>query len=239
MTCSAQTGRRFRSSSFPGGSRSAGSSRSRSCAVAFTRRARRWSARRGPRARRRRAHRLRSTSSALSRTPSAPRSGSTRRWRSSTSRTVSFSSTRTTSYASGTPPPRRSPACRPPSRRGQERRRRVPGWSEIAQRSRGGARRSPGKPPARLEGREVWLSVGAVTFAEGTVFAFRDLTEERGLEQLKSDFVSTVSHELRTPLAAIYGASRTRSYAAMSSWVRNGGLVARDDRQRSRPAHAP
>ena len=43
----------------------------------------------------------------------------------------------------------------------------------------------------------------------GTVFAFRDLTEERGLEQLKSDYVSTVSHELRTPLAAIYGASRT------------------------------
>ena len=43
----------------------------------------------------------------------------------------------------------------------------------------------------------------------GTVYAFRDLTEERAVDQLKSDFVSTVSHELRTPLAAIYGAALT------------------------------
>ena len=35
------------------------------------------------------------------------------------------------------------------------------------------------------------------------------MTEERAVEQLKSDFVSTVSHELRTPLAAIYGAALT------------------------------
>jgi signal transduction histidine kinase len=41
------------------------------------------------------------------------------------------------------------------------------------------------------------------------VFTFRDLTEERGLEQIRSDFVATVSHELRTPLAAIYGAAVT------------------------------
>ena len=41
------------------------------------------------------------------------------------------------------------------------------------------------------------------------MYAFRDLTEERAVEQLKSDFVSTVSHELRTPLAAIYGAAMT------------------------------
>jgi PAS domain S-box-containing protein len=85
----------------------------------------------------------------------------------------------------------------------------IPGWSEIAQRVAAGPEGRPVSLPLELEGREVWLSVGAVTFAEGTVFAFRDLTEERGLEQLKSDFVSTVSHELRTPLAAIYGASRT------------------------------
>ena len=44
---------------------------------------------------------------------------------------------------------------------------------------------------------------------EGTVFAFRDVTAERNLEKLKSDFVSTISHELRTPLAAIYGAAVT------------------------------
>ena len=33
--------------------------------------------------------------------------------------------------------------------------------------------------------------------------------DERALDRLKSDFVSTVSHELRTPLAAIYGAAMT------------------------------
>jgi signal transduction histidine kinase len=56
---------------------------------------------------------------------------------------------------------------------------------------------------------ELWLSLSAAEFPHGTVYAFRDLTEERAVEQLKSDFVSTVSHELRTPLAAIYGAAMT------------------------------
>src|SRR5207248_4139422 len=57
--------------------------------------------------------------------------------------------------------------------------------------------------------RELWLSVTGVGFEDGSVYAFRDLTEERVLETLKSDFVSTISHELRTPLAAIYGAALT------------------------------
>jgi PAS domain S-box-containing protein len=56
---------------------------------------------------------------------------------------------------------------------------------------------------------ELWLSLSAAEFPHGTVYAFRDLTDERAVEQLKSDFVSTVSHELRTPLAAIYGAAMT------------------------------
>ena len=60
-----------------------------------------------------------------------------------------------------------------------------------------------------IGGRELWLSFSAVRFDEGAVYAFRDLTEERGLEQMRSDFVATVSHELRTPLAAIYGAAVT------------------------------
>jgi signal transduction histidine kinase len=46
-------------------------------------------------------------------------------------------------------------------------------------------------------------------FERGTVYAFRDLTEEHAVEKLKSDFVATISHELRTPLAAIYGAALT------------------------------
>jgi signal transduction histidine kinase len=56
---------------------------------------------------------------------------------------------------------------------------------------------------------ELWLSITGVSVVDGTVFAFRDLTEERALDALKTEFVSTVSHELRTPLAAIYGAAMT------------------------------
>ena len=63
--------------------------------------------------------------------------------------------------------------------------------------------------PIDVKGEERWLSISAARFPGGTVYAFRDMTEERAVEQLKSDFVSTVSHELRTPLAAIYGAALT------------------------------
>src|SRR5207247_6158420 len=58
-------------------------------------------------------------------------------------------------------------------------------------------------------GRELWLSLVAVGRPEGVVYAFRDLTAERELEQAKSDFIATVSHELRTPMTAVYGAART------------------------------
>ena len=67
-----------------------------------------------------------------------------------------------------------------------------------------------------MRGREeVWLSVteavmrdpgGAVS---GRIFAFRDISADRLVEQMKSDFVSTVSHELRTPLTSIYGFAET------------------------------
>ncbi len=40
----------------------------------------------------------------------------------------------------------------------------------------------------------------------GVVVIFRDVTERRAVERLKSEFVSTVSHELRTPLTSIRGA---------------------------------
>ena len=63
--------------------------------------------------------------------------------------------------------------------------------------------------PVDVQGSERWLSISAVRFPGGTVYAYRDMTEERAVEQLKSDFVSTISHELRTPLAAIYGAALT------------------------------
>jgi PAS domain S-box-containing protein len=63
--------------------------------------------------------------------------------------------------------------------------------------------------PLELGGEERWLSVSGVGFDEGTVYAFRDLTEEQALEQMRKDLVATVSHELRTPLAAIYGSALT------------------------------
>jgi PAS domain S-box-containing protein len=63
--------------------------------------------------------------------------------------------------------------------------------------------------PVDLDGEERWLSISRVGFDEGTVYAFRDLTEEQALEQIRKDLVATVSHELRTPLAAIYGSALT------------------------------
>ncbi len=81
-------------------------------------------------------------------------------------------------------------------------------WETIADLVQRGEPR-PETQPLEINGRELWLSITAVGFEGGTVFAFRDLTAERAVEKLKSDFVSTVSHELRTPLAAIYGAALT------------------------------
>jgi PAS domain S-box-containing protein len=89
----------------------------------------------------------------------------------------------------------------------------IPGWAAIAGSvpvASTPARASNAETmPLELPGREVWLSIAAVEFNEGTVYAFRDLTADRVLEELRSDFVSTVSHELRTPLAAIYCAALT------------------------------
>src|SRR5213596_549441 len=49
-------------------------------------------------------------------------------------------------------------------------------------------------------------TLGAVA---GRIFAFRDISADRMVEQVKSDFVAAVSHELRTPLTSIYGFAET------------------------------
>jgi PAS domain S-box-containing protein len=83
----------------------------------------------------------------------------------------------------------------------------IPGWSTIAPLVPIGG--PPQSRPLPLGGREGWIAISGVAVEEGTVYAFRDLSEERALEELRADFVATVSHELRTPLAAIYGAAQT------------------------------
>jgi PAS domain S-box-containing protein len=88
----------------------------------------------------------------------------------------------------------------------------LPGWAAIDPRlpvARAGESGRAESVPLDLGDRELWLSVSAVGYEDGTVYAFRDLTEERALESMRQDFVATVSHELRTPLAAIYGAALT------------------------------
>ena len=83
----------------------------------------------------------------------------------------------------------------------------IPDWETLAVQT--AAARGMQAVPVTVKGGERWLSASAASFSGGTVFAFRDITDQRAVEQLRSDFVSTVSHELRTPLAAIYGAALT------------------------------
>ncbi len=116
----------------------------------------------------------------------------------------------------------------------------IPGWAEIAPRisvspASAAAPRAESLP-LDLGTRELWLSIHGVAVPDGVVFAFRDLTEERALEQLRTEFVSTVSHELRTPLAAIYGAAMT--LAAQRRRPRRGAArePARRRLRRGRPA---
>jgi two-component system, OmpR family, phosphate regulon sensor histidine kinase PhoR len=63
--------------------------------------------------------------------------------------------------------------------------------------------------PVDVAGRELWLSIVAVALDDDTVYAFRDATHDRRLENLRSQFVATISHELRTPLASLHGAAMT------------------------------
>jgi PAS domain S-box-containing protein len=64
-------------------------------------------------------------------------------------------------------------------------------------------------------GNEVWLSLTEAVMRDpagavaGRIYAFRDISSDRLVEQMKSEFVSTVSQELRRPLTSIYGFAET------------------------------
>ena len=64
-------------------------------------------------------------------------------------------------------------------------------------------------------GEEIWLSLTEAVMRDpagavaGRIFAFRDISAERVVEQMKSEFVSNVSRELRSPLTSIYGFAET------------------------------
>lgn len=88
----------------------------------------------------------------------------------------------------------------------------IPAWDSVADRIPVSLSPEPGPAatvPLDTPRGERWISIAGVDFFGGTVYAFRDFTEERRLEELKAEFVATASHELRTPLAAVYGAAQT------------------------------
>lgn len=88
----------------------------------------------------------------------------------------------------------------------------VPGWERIALAvpvAESNDVRRPRTLPFDSREGERWLSMYGVSFPQGAVCAFRDITEEHQLERLRSDLTATVSHELRTPLAAVYGVAQT------------------------------
>jgi PAS domain S-box-containing protein len=88
----------------------------------------------------------------------------------------------------------------------------IPDWDELAARipvAAEGAMARPVTLPFEIGGRDLWLSFVAVRIADGVVYAFRDVTRERLLDEERSDFVATISHELRTPMTGVYGAAQT------------------------------
>jgi PAS domain S-box-containing protein len=89
----------------------------------------------------------------------------------------------------------------------------IPGWQGSVDSVPVSSSPDPGHDevviPIETSRGERWISISGVRFFGGTVYAFRDLTDARQLEEIKADFIATASHELRTPLAAVYGAAQT------------------------------
>jgi signal transduction histidine kinase len=90
--------------------------------------------------------------------------------------------------------------------------RHIPDWAMITPRVPVAALVSSARTvtlPVAVGDRDLWLSFVAVRSRDGVVYAIRDMTAERQLEEERSDFVAAISHELRTPMTAVYGAAQT------------------------------
>jgi PAS domain S-box-containing protein len=64
---------------------------------------------------------------------------------------------------------------------------------------------APGSEPARVYGALASPVLDAEGDVRGVVAVLRDITAQKELERMKSNFLSVVSHELRTPLHSIKG----------------------------------
>ncbi len=67
----------------------------------------------------------------------------------------------------------------------------------------------------------------------GGVIYFRDMTNQKELEQMKTEFLSTAAHELRTPMTAIYGYTELLLHADYDSELQRE-LLSSVHRQTSR-----
>ena len=86
------------------------------------------------------------------------------------------------------------------------------GWEAVASRvapHRAGAPPATDVVPLSRAGGDRWLAVAAADAGTATVYTVRDVTAERGLEQLRGEMVAIVSHELRTPISGVYGGAKT------------------------------
>ena len=68
----------------------------------------------------------------------------------------------------------------------------------------------------QITGRTRWIEVSAAPLADNrqadgayTLFVFHDITRQKGLEKMRTEFVANVSHELRTPVTIIKGFAET------------------------------
>ena len=88
----------------------------------------------------------------------------------------------------------------------------IPEWEALATRisiAEDGGKARSAVLPLQVREKDLWLSFAAVRTADGVIYACRDVTSERRLEEEKTDLVATISHELRTPMSAVYGAAKT------------------------------